>query len=252
MKIDGCDDNNVCMWCDERVDVPASGRAGERTHKKKIAHKMTNKHYAHKLLLLLLPHSLRCIRHIHKWVGFTVYAHSCGLWRAANVSDVGMVLLRVIKLQYNHICVWFISSAICFVHFSSFIFMFFEWSWCTHTLSLSLCAGPFIANTSFHRWKLSKKKLRARSNWMSFVLCIANAARNYFGMPRVRPVFSGWAFERSTNSPNFTSFLVHCGGIGCNLTKRAGRCIKCQMFDSQTSVCTSSESDEFKLKCKMV
>lgn len=37
MKIDGCDDNNVCMWCDERVDVPASGRAGEQAseHTKK-------------------------------------------------------------------------------------------------------------------------------------------------------------------------------------------------------------------------
>lgn len=54
--------------------------------KKKVAHKMSNKHYARKLLLSL-SFDAACIS-IHKWVGFSALAHvACGA--AASATIVG-------------------------------------------------------------------------------------------------------------------------------------------------------------------
>lgn len=54
-------DNNVC---------DGGGDGGYVLAVTRKAHKMTNKHYARKLLLLLRD-SMRCAFHIHKWVGFS-------------------------------------------------------------------------------------------------------------------------------------------------------------------------------------
>lgn len=156
----------------------------------------------------------------------------------------------MIKLQYNHICVWFISSAICFMHFSSFILYF-----CDAQRRSFHSQHP---NTSFRHEdyrKIAKRYRRigcgravwqTEQNTMHRTFCVGAGDEMWLALL----VLYTDSFRRSTNWCHlFVRFSLEICSNEWNVPVVAS---SAQFFRFTNENCTSSRSDEFKLKCKML